>query len=114
MYALIACLKYGRDGILFALDMCYEDDYYGTFGEATDMTYEDGSLIHTGDIVELYKDGSIIGHRIVAHSKNNYGVMGVFSRKFTNGKAYRDWETDRKSTRLNSSHSAKSRMPSSA
>ena len=28
--------------------------------------------------------------------------------------AYRDWETDRKSTRLNSSHSAKSRMPSSA
>ena len=29
-------------------------------------------------------------------------------------KGYRDWETDRKSTRLNSSHSAKSRMPSSA
>ena len=27
---------------------------------------------------------------------------------------YRDWETDRKSTRLNSTHSAKSRMPSSA
>ena len=27
---------------------------------------------------------------------------------------YRDWETDRKSTRLNSSHSAKYRMPSSA
>ena len=30
------------------------------------------------------------------------------------GQVYRDWETDRKSTRLNSSHSAKSRMPSSA
>ena len=30
------------------------------------------------------------------------------------GTPYRDWETDRKSTRLNSSHSAKSRMPSSA
>ena len=30
------------------------------------------------------------------------------------GLLYRDWETDRKSTRLNSSHSAKSRMPSSA
>ena len=26
----------------------------------------------------------------------------------------RDWETDRKSTRLNSSHSGESRMPSSA
>ena len=32
----------------------------------------------------------------------------------TNTNVYRDWETDRKSTRLNSSHSAKSRMPSSA
>ena len=32
----------------------------------------------------------------------------------TDGIGYRDWETDRKSTRLNSSHSAKSRMPSSA
>ena len=31
-----------------------------------------------------------------------------------NAGGYRDWETDRKSTRLNSSHSAKSRMPSSA
>ena len=31
-----------------------------------------------------------------------------------NKSGYRDWETDRKSTRLNSSHSAKSRMPSSA
>ena len=28
--------------------------------------------------------------------------------------AYRDWETDRKSTRLNSSHITRSRMPSSA
>ena len=34
-----------------------------------------------------------------------FSIWGVF---------YRDWETDRKSTRLNSSHSAKSRMPSSA
>ena len=33
---------------------------------------------------------------------------------FSNLADYRDWETDRKSTRLNSSHSAKSRMPSSA
>ena len=30
------------------------------------------------------------------------------------GGSYRDWETDRKSTRLNSSHSGESRMPSSA
>ena len=30
------------------------------------------------------------------------------------GLPYRDWETDRKSTRLNSSHRSLSRMPSSA
>ena len=33
---------------------------------------------------------------------------------FTFNHSYRDWETDRKSTRLNSSHEIPSRMPSSA
>ena len=33
---------------------------------------------------------------------------------FAVGAGYRDWETDRKSTRLNSSHEFVSRMPSSA
>ena len=39
-----------------------------------------------------------------------------FIRNFTLSYSndYRDWETDRKSTRLNSSHSGESRMPSSA
>ena len=35
-------------------------------------------------------------------------------RKEKQAQAYRDWETDRKSTRLNSSHRSLSRMPSSA
>ena len=35
-------------------------------------------------------------------------------QRIGNMRAYRDWETDRKSTRLNSSHSGESRMPSSA
>ena len=35
-------------------------------------------------------------------------------QKNTSRADYRDWETDRKSTRLNSSHSRASRMPSSA
>ena len=34
--------------------------------------------------------------------------------KVYNEPGYRDWETDRKSTRLNSSHITRSRMPSSA
>ena len=41
------------------------------------------------------------GHRII-----NYETLYDMS--------YRDWETDRMSTRLNSSHSGESRMPSSA
>ena len=39
--------------------------------------------------------------------KENVGKDNEFER-------YRDWETDRKSTRLNSSHEIPARMPSSA
>ena len=52
------------------------------------------------------------------HAFNHSGSLEESARgnfdagRYTSG--YRDWETDRKSTRLNSSHSAKSRMPSSA
>ena len=45
----------------------------------------------------------------IAYASDNSGTG--FTTTFD---GYRDWETDRKSTRLNSSHSAKSRMPSSA
>ena len=41
-------------------------------------------------------------------------LLGRYVAYVLLGGGYRDWETDRKSTRLNSSHSAKSRMPSSA
>ena len=40
-----------------------------------------------------------------------YWLNAVFYKMMAK---YRDWETDRKSTRLNSSHSRASRMPSSA
>ena len=40
--------------------------------------------------------------------------IAVLSTKLEEREAYRDWETDRKSTRLNSSHLKLSRMPSSA
>ena len=42
------------------------------------------------------------------------GMHGSLEEHNIQQMPYRDWETDRKSTRLNSSHSAKSRMPSSA
>ena len=54
------------------------------------------------------------------HSRNN-SIHLMWKQTITqrpgqgvDNRQYRDWETDRKSTRLNSSHSAKSRMPSSA
>ena len=50
---------------------------------------------------------TIEGKRIT----NYYGIV---SGETIIGSAYRDWETDRKSTRLNSSHRSLSRMPSSA
>ena len=53
--------------------------------------------------------------------ESNYMLMQVgfayaykFNENFSMASAYRDWETDRKSTRLNSSHRSLSRMPSSA
>ena len=58
--------------------------------------------------------------RVKAASYNNAVAVALAakykSEKDVNEKqiAYRDWETDRKSTRLNSSHRSLSRMPSSA
>ena len=56
-------------------------------------------------------ENDIIGS---APSGCSYDVSGVKKDGGGTTWKYRDWETDRKSTPLNSSHSAKSRMPSSA
>ena len=47
-------------------------------------------------------------------SKVNQLHKRLLGRSLFERLVYRDWETDRKSTRLNSSHSRASRMPSSA
>ena len=66
--------------------------------------------VNLEDLKNIYKIKSLVEtdsgfkryvYNITEEDQNKYGP-------------YRDWETDRKSTRLNSSHSAKSRMPSSA
>ena len=43
-----------------------------------------------------------------------WSVKGALMGECWYNQLYRDWETDRKSTRLNSSHITRSRMPSSA
>ena len=82
----------------------------------------------------MLRDGKIIacvlfdGHNgasiymHVASSARNWitreYIRAVFDYAFRQlgcrASSYRDWETDRKSTRLNSSHRSLSRMPSSA
>ena len=76
-------------------------------------------------IVGIYLDGVIIDEYSLMKG-NLFDVFNFpldeqlnthrnrFNNIITTWRWYRDWETDRKSTRLNSSHSGESRMPSSA
>ena len=59
------------------------------------------------------KDGSVVGTRGMMANLTLKQVEDYVGKDIAE-KMYRDWETDRKSTRLNSSHSGESRMPSSA
>ena len=68
-----------------------------------------------------YDDG-VFGHFVVVGEVEFFVVdlvVEVFVVGYDEGgdeveSVYRDWETDRKSTRLNSSHEIPPRMPSSA
>ena len=52
--------------------------------------------------------------KIPEYKPQAYGNTFELAINGLNAPPYRDWETDRKSTRLNSSHRSLSRMPSSA
>ena len=68
-------------------------------------------------IQQLYPDYTleIYGNLLDKMIPHNYKQIVVVESNITMGLGlYRDWETDRKSTRLNSSHLKLSRMPSSA
>ena len=64
------------------------------------MNYDIGSKLYWFDDYRQYR----IPERLILPSSQFLGSSSY----------YRDWETDRKSTRLNSSHEIPSRMPSSA
>ena len=65
-------------------------------------------------IIEYFEinDNNIIYRKYIDTDDKNY--VSHTNDDVTFQETYRDWETDRKSTRLNSSHSRASRMPSSA
>ena len=64
--------------------------------------------INSADLAALLNDKVINDAFEIARSSRT-GILSTVAMR-----AYRDWETDRKSTRLNSSHRSLSRMPSSA
>ena len=83
--------------------------------------YEQGNAKHIQGVVnEWWLSRVVKESRVdVEHAKDinggnkmKYNVGDEI--RFITSNLYRDWETDRKSTRLNSSHSGESRMPSSA
>ena len=85
---------------LLVLDDRFQDDpkfenVRASFSEALEKNIKADAFGPT-PIAEVFEGGKIYV---------SYGVPD---------KLYRDWETDRKSTRLNSSHEIPSRMPSSA
>ena len=81
---------------------------------------ESNSRLLPGTGLNRYKQ--LLGEGKIAQSQNNRTELMEFemiAKTFMGleevlASAYRDWETDRKSTRLNSSHITRSRMPSSA
>ena len=66
------------------------------------------------DEIEIKTRKDSYDHVYTARLKKHMTFEMFDERDYLPTNEYRDWETDRKSTRLNSSHSAKSRMPSSA
>ena len=62
--------------------------------------------------IQLSKE-NIAESNITEAAANAKKAVELWKQEALNTK-YRDWETDRKSTRLNSSHEIPSRMPSSA
>ena len=78
-----------------------------TFNFALEMDGIDQALIQ-----EVKKPVTEVG--AVKRAAGNHDIKEAGGVDVSDASIYRDWETDRKSTRLNSSHEIPSRMPSSA
>ena len=86
-------------------------------GNVPMTAFEIADLIATRESIQADKiERNVLRTREAAKQYIDKYITGVGLALLSAGVAgeYRDWETDRKSTRLNSSHSRASRMPSSA
>ena len=95
--------------------------YEGIMLRNPNTTYKQGRATNNTQELLKYKlfedsESECVGIEELMHNENELKTdeLGYAERSSCKEGLYRDWETDRKSTRLNSSHSAKSRMPSSA
>ena len=87
------------------MDYCWQDFVIG---------YDDSTgLDITVKGIELIDDIALLDEIIQYKPGLNVDRIIAFGHALVLA-IYRDWETDRKSTRLNSSHRSLSRMPSSA
>ena len=66
-----------------------------------------------GEILQIYSESKRVRNLLKTLFYKNLDINTNLPM-WTRNTFYRDWETDRKSTRLNSSHITRSRMPSSA
>ena len=101
---------YGEEATKQMIDIL--DNYEGSKGK----TYKDDYRAILSWVVKRYEEDckQIKLQPKLSYFEEQKQKRAAVIEVIKNATAYRDWETDRKSTRLNSSHSAKSRMPSSA
>ena len=66
----------------------YNEDYYGTIGELTDLTLAFGEHLYVGDIVELYdfkNKTNLENYKPVCKEDGEYFIMGSKGEKYING-----------------------------
>ena len=107
----------GGSNIVFGIDHDREETtfFYGLHSRL-DVQQDLWDLnISTGSLGTEFKPWNRLYLKGNAYMRNVYArTTGQLIGTDNTSDGYRDWETDRKSTRLNSSHSGESRMPSSA
>ena len=98
---IIGDVEMGKDCSIWYNAVIRGDVHYIKLGNKVNV--QDNVMLHcTYEKFPLVIGNNVsIGHNACVHGCTIHGM-------------YRDWETDRKSTRLNSSHRSLSRMPSSA
>ena len=103
-----ASANYHRGDTVFAADhsYVYTGQHYGNTTEAP-LT---GSSEWSHTLAHSY----ISGEWVMFTPYSYWDIVSYNGDTYILTTLYRDWETDRKSTRLNSSHEIPSRMPSSA